>query len=145
MENSLRDQQWLVIVKTRVAYAFQEPERGDVLVLRPPGNQRGDYIKRLIGLPGDTVEVKLRAVYVNGVELKESYLKTPPDYTYSPTKVPEDNYFVLGDNRNISIDSHHGWTVPRENIIGKAWLSIWPPIEWGTVPNYDLEEQLAGS
>ena len=145
MEDSFHNGQRLLIIKDKVAYAFHEPERGDVTIFHPPGNRRGDYIKRIIGLPGDTVEVKEQAVYINGTELDEHYVKDPPGYTLKLTKVPENNYFVLGDNRNNSSDSHSGWMVPRQNIIGKAWLSIWPPEKWGLVPDYPLEKQLAGS
>jgi signal peptidase I len=142
MEDTINDQQRLVISK--VAYAFHEPERGDVVVFRPPIKREGDYIKRIIGLPGDTIEVKRGAVYVNDTNLDEPYVKESTDYTLSSVTVPVDNYFVLGDNRNSSNDSHNGWMVPRQNIIGKAWLSIWPPEEWEVVPAYPLEEQLVG-
>ena len=145
MKDSFQEHERLLILKDRIAYAFHEPERGDVIVFLPPGNRRGDYIKRIIGLPGDTVEVKAGSAYINGIKLIESYIKDYPDYTYSPVKVPENSYFVLGDNRNNSSDSHNGWTVPRQNIIGRAWLTIWPPDELGFVPDYSLEEQLAGS
>ena len=145
MEDSVHDGQRLLIINDEIAYAFDEPERGDVIVFHPPGNRRGDYIKRIIGLPGDTVEIKMGSVYVNGTKLEEPYIKDPPNYTYPLTKVPEDNYFVLGDNRNVSNDSHSGWMLPRQNIIGKVWLSIWPPDIWGIVPKYSLSEQLAGS
>ncbi len=145
MENSFHDQQRLLIIRDRVTYAFHEPERGDVIIFHPPGNQRGDYIKRIIGLPGDTVEIKMGSVYVNDTKLDEPYIKDPPNYTYPLTDVPEDNYFVLGDNRNISSDSHNGWMLPRQNIIGRVWLSIWPPDRWEVVPKYSLAEQPAGS
>ena len=145
MEDSFYDQQRLLIIKDRVAYFFHEPERGDVTIFHPPGNRQGDYIKRIIGLPGDTIEIKMGAVYVNDAKLDEPYIKDPPNYTYPLTKVPENNYFVLGDNRNISNDSHSGWMLPRQNIIGEVWLSIWPLDRWGLVPKYSLAEQLAGS
>ena len=86
--------------------------------------------------PGETVEITDGAVYLDGHQLDEPYIKKPPTYTYPEHKVPQNEYFVLGDNRNNSEDSHTGYTVPRENIIGKAWLSIWPPGEWGVIPNY---------
>jgi signal peptidase I len=145
MENSFHDGQRLIVVKDAIAYAFHEPEMGDVTVFHPPGNRQGDYIKRIIALPGDTVEVREGAVYVNGKRLYEPYVKDPPDYTLDPIEVPENKYFVLGDNRNNSNDSHNGWMVPRQNILGRAWLSIWPPDEWGLAPNYNLKKQLAGS
>jgi len=127
----------------KVVYSFHEPERGDIIVFHPPDNQHVDYIKRIIALPGDTVEVKEETIYVNGSQLNEPYIKEPPKYTIREQKIAGSEYFVLGDNRNNSNDSHNGWTVPRQNIIGKAWLSIWPPNEWGLVPNYSLQEQLA--
>ena len=145
MNDSFQERDRLLILKDRIAYAFHEPERGDVIVFLPPGNRRGDYIKRIIGLPGDTVEVKAGSVYINGIKLIEPYIKDYPGYTYAPANVPENSYFVLGDNRNNSSDSHNGWTVPRQNIIGKVWLSIWPPDRWELVPKYFSEEQSVGS
>jgi len=140
MEPGLHEGQRLLINKA--VYFFQEPERGDIIVFYPPDNPQVDYIKRIIALPGDTIEVKKGAIYVNGSQLNEPYIKDPPEYTIHEQKIPGDKYFVLGDNRNNSSDSHNGWTVPRQNIIGKAWLSIWPPTEWELVPNYSLQEQL---
>ena len=142
MKDSFHNGDRLLVLKAKVTNVFHELERGDVAIFHPPLNQREDYIKRIVGLPGDTVEIKKEAVYINGVKLDEPYVKEPPHYTLDPVKVPENHYFVLGDNRNNSSDSHNGWTVPSENIIGKAWLLIWPP---GLVPNYSLKEQLVGS
>jgi len=135
------------IIVSKVSYLFHEPERGDIIIFHPP-NQPEDatpFIKRIIGLPGDTVEIKDDAVYVNGQRLDEPYIKEPPAYTYPETKIPENQYFVLGDNRNVSADSHTGYTVSRDSIMGKAWLTIWPPSQWGLVPNYSLQEQLVSS
>jgi len=143
MEPSFHDEQRLII--TKVAYFFREPEAGEVVVFRPPNNQRTDYIKRIIAVPGDVVEVKMGMVYVNDSPLDEPYIKDQPSYTLGPQEIPENNYFVLGDNRNNSNDSHSGWTVPRENIVGKAWLSIWPPSQWGLVASYPLSEPLNSS
>jgi len=142
MEPSFHNGQRLLVNKA--VYYLHEPERGDVIVFQPVENRRGDYIKRIIALPGDTVAVKKGVVYVNGSQLDESYIKNPPSYTIEQQKIL-DNYFVLGDNRNNSDDSHNGWVVPRQNIIGKAWLSLWPPDKWGPVANYPLQEQLAGA
>ena len=140
MEPGLYAGQRLLIIK--VAYAFGEPERGDIIVFHPPDNRQVDYIKRIVALPGDTIEVKEGAIYVNGSQLNEPYIKDPPRYTIHEQKIARNEYFVLGDNRNNSNDSHNGWTVPHQNIIGKAWLSIWPPDEWGLVPNYPLQRQI---
>ena len=140
MEPNFQWQQRLLINKA--VYHFLEPERGDVIVFKPANNQQADYLKRIIALPSDTVEVKMRVVYVNDSPLDEPYIKEPPRYTLHKRRIPDNNYFVLGDNRNNSNDSHHDWTVPRQNIVGKVWLSIWPPNEWGLAANYSLQEQL---
>jgi len=129
------------VVASKLAYKLDEPERGDVIVFHPPNNGEEDYIKRIIALPGERVGVNDGVVYVDGLPLLEPYIKQPPSYTYSVEIIPENEYWVLGDNRNNSNDSHTGWTVPRENIIGKAWLIIWPPEEWGVVPDYFPEEE----
>lgn len=143
MEPSFYEGQRLLVNKA--AYIFGDPQWSDVAIFHAPGNRQGDYIKRVIARPGDTVEVKDGAVYVNGFELDEPYIKSPPGYTLEEQNIPENMYFVLGDNRNNSDDSHNGWLVPRQNMIGKAWLSVWPPPEWGVVPSYSLEEQLAST
>ena len=134
-----------LLVNKVVYKIFHEPERGDIITFYPPNNPKTVFIKRVIGLPNDTVAVKEGMVYVNDSPLSEPYIKEPPRYIFHQQKIPENNYFVLGDNRNNSTDSHTGWTVKRKDIIGKAWLSIWPPSEWGLAPNYPLQEQLARS
>jgi len=143
MKPNLYDGQRLLISKA--AYFFGEPEAGEVVVFRPPNNRQADYIKRIIAVSGDIVEIKMGVVYVNGSPLDEPYIKEQPSYRLHPQEIPENNYFVLGDNRNNSNDSHNGWTVPRQNIVGKAWLSIWPPSRWGLITNYPLQEQLTSS
>jgi len=143
MEPSFHSEQRLLVSK--VVYRLHEPERGDVIVFEPADSQQGDYIKRIVALPNDTVEIKKGAVYVNGSKLDEPYIKNPPSYTIKEQKIPGNSYFVLGDNRNNSNDSHNGWVVPRQRIVGKAWLLIWPPGIWGLVPDYPLAEQLASS
>jgi signal peptidase I len=133
MEPTLQIGQRLIISK--LEYRFGEPERGDIIVFHPP-NQDWDsipYIKRVIGLPGETVEIKDNAVYIDGQALEEPYIKSDIKYTMALVTVPDDEYFVMGDNRNVSADSHTGWTVPAENIIGKAWFSSWPPSSWGFI------------
>ncbi len=121
------------LVVNKLAYKFSEPERGDVIILHPPANVQVDYIKRIVALPGDTVEIKGGIVYVNGKSLQEPYIVDPPGYTLKPLEVPERTYFVLGDNRNNSSDSHVWGPVPLENIIGKAWVTYWPVRDWGPV------------
>jgi len=129
------------VVATKLAYKLHEPERGDVIVFLPPDGMDEDLIKRIIGLPGERVEVKDGVVYIENLPLDEPYIKNPPNYTYSVEIIPENEYWVLGDNRNNSNDSHTGWMVPREDIVGKAWLIIWPPDKWRVVPDYYPEEE----
>ena len=142
MEPNLHEGQRLLINK--VVYKFHEPERGDVIIFPNPKNPDEDYIKRIIGLPGETIEIKEGVVYIhqqdgNVLILDEhEYIDEPPNQPFRSSIIPPDNYFVLGDNRNNSIDSRSGWTVSRQDIIGKAWLSIWPIAEWGLAPNYSL-------
>jgi len=140
MEPNLHEGQRLVVNKA--AYFFGQPEQGDIIVFHPPTNPEGvPYIKRIIGVAGETIEVKDGEVYVDGQTLDEPYIKEPPAYTLHEEEIPKDSYFVLGDNRNNSNDSHNGWTVPRQNIIAKAWLSIWPPQYWGLAPNHSSDKQ----
>ncbi len=124
-------------------YLFRGPKRGDVIVFvapdAVPGTPERDFIKRVIGLPGDTVEVRSCTVFVNGLPLQENYIQEPPAYTYGPTTVPKGQYFVLGDNRNNSSDSHAWGTVPKENIIGQAWIIYWPFHQMGLVNNADIK------
>lgn len=135
MEPNLHDEQRILVNK--IAYTFSDPQRGDIVVLTPPFPSENDLIKRIIGLPGDSVEIKDGKVYINGTALDEPYISDPPAYTFAETVVPEGEYFVLGDNRNDSRDSHFGWTVIRENIHGRAWFAIWPLSDWGSVLNFD--------
>jgi signal peptidase I len=142
MEPDFHQGQRLLINK--VVYHLHEPQRGDVIIFYSPNNPQAEYIKRIIGLPGESIEIKEGIVYIyqNGdaLPLDEPYIQDPPAYTLTKQEIPDNEYFVLGDNRNNSDDSHKGWTVPRQNIIGKTWLSIWPPAEWGLAPNYSLYE-----
>jgi signal peptidase I len=141
MEPSVHEGQRLLVSK--VSYYLGEPKRGDVIVFQPLGNAEEDYVKRVIGLPGDSVEIRSGKVSVNGTVLDEPYIKQPPAYAFKMNAIPSDEYFVLGDNRNNSNDSHNGWTVPRENIVGKAWVSLWPPRQWGLIRDYHQLNQIA--
>lgn len=141
METSFFEGQYVLVDK--LTYHFHSPQRGDVIVFHNPEPEKWNllYIKRVIGLPGETVEIREGRVYItkDGKQhvLEESkYIPLITDYQMSPLTVPDGKYFVLGDNRNSSTDSHTGWTVPRENIIGKVWLCYWPPSEWGLSPEY---------
>ncbi len=116
-----------------VHYIFGGPGRGDVVVFRFPNQPERDFIKRVIGLPGDQVEIKDGLVFVNGHALDEPYELERPTHDYGPVVVPEGQYFVLGDNRNNSYDSRSWGFVPEDDIVGKAWLSYWPFSEFGMV------------
>jgi signal peptidase I len=135
MEPNLHNGQRLLINKI----AYKNPERGDVIVFPPPhiANSDKDFIKRVIGLPGELIEIKDGVVYVNDLPLDEPYIVDDAGIDMVLKAIPDDEYFVLGDNRSNSSDSRGGWTVPGEDIVGKAWLSIWPPSDWGLAPNYD--------
>jgi signal peptidase I len=117
------------------SYLFGGPQRGDVAVFVAPPQPDADYIKRIIGLPGDTVSVQRGRVFINGASLVEPYIQFPAEYNFpldgTPLVVPDDSYFVLGDNRPESLDSHFGWFVPVQDLIGRAWIRYWPPTELG--------------
>jgi len=142
MEPNLQVGERLLINK--ITYSFSQPDRGDIIYYKSPNGDL-DQMKRIIGLPGDVVEVQDHVVSVNGVKLNEPYVSNAAGYTLLSYTVPANNYFVLGDNRNNSNDSSSGWTVPRENIQGRAWLFTWPPEKWGSVQNYPLSRQLTSN
>ncbi|MBK8025428.1 MAG: signal peptidase I [Chloroflexi bacterium] len=123
------------IVVSRVSYLFSDPTRGDIVVFHYPNNPQQDYIKRVIGLPGDTVEIRDRQVYVNGEMLNEPYINEPcanscPDRVW---EVGPDEFFVMGDNRNHSSDSRAFGMVGRQFIVGEALLRYFPINKIGSV------------
>jgi signal peptidase I len=132
------------LIGFRLAYLFSEPKRGDIIIFKYPDDPSEKFIKRVIGLPGDVVDIKNVdgevGVYVNGVKLDEPYIREAmvisEDLSYI---VPADSYFVLGDNRNNSKDSRY-WNntyVPKENILAKALFRYTRGFEWYTRPTYD--------
>ncbi|MEO1403009.1 MAG: signal peptidase I [Cyanobacteria bacterium J06635_1] len=135
MEPTLQVNDRLVIEK--ISYRLNPPQQGDIIVFLPPaelfapGQKRQAFIKRVIGLPGDEVQVADGKVFVNGKTLEEDYIKAPPDYQWGPEVVPEASYLVLGDNRNNSVDSHVWGYVPQKDIIGRAAVRFWPPNRLG--------------
>jgi signal peptidase I len=122
------------LVVEKISYRFNPPKRGDIIVFRAPqkaldavGSKSKDaYIKRVIGLPGETIEVKEGKVFIEGKALAEDYIQAPPTYTWGPKVVPPDQYLVLGDNRNSSSDGHVWGFLPSEGIIGRAVVRFWP-------------------
>ncbi|MBE5936278.1 MAG: signal peptidase I [Lachnospiraceae bacterium] len=115
----------------RLAYKFEDVKRQDIIIFKFPDNQNINYIKRVIGLPGDTVRIEDGVVYVNDEILKEDYLKEPFQGDFGPYEVPEDSYFVMGDNRNNSNDARY-WNntyVHEDDIIAKAGIRYWPSIK----------------
>jgi len=130
MEPTLHSGEFVIV--NRLAYRFGQPAIGDVVVFLFPRDPRQEYIKRIIGLPGDEVFISDNQVKVNGEVLDEPYIAAPPRYE-SQWTVPEGSLFVLGDNRNNSSDSHTWGPVPLENVVGKAVFVYWPPVEWGLV------------
>lgn len=147
MEPTLQVNDRLIIDK--VSYHFRDPQRGDIVVFSPTDtlmqqNFRDAFIKRVIGLPGEKVEVKGGRVYVNDKALREKYIADDPQYQWGPMEVPPDSYLVLGDNRNNSYDSHYWGFVPRDRLIGRAIVRFWPPQRVGELdqPSYNNQSQL---
>lgn len=136
----------------KISYHFTKIERGDIVVFDPPAklHSKDAFVKRVIGLPGDLVEVKNGKVYINGKMLPENYVAEAPQYIWTKTKssssdftpdriIPQGNYLVLGDNRNDSLDGHYWGFVPKDRIIGKAIVRFWPFDRAGSInpqPNY---------
>jgi len=131
MEPNLHTDQRLVVEK--ISYRLHSPRRGDVVVLHLPGHSRELLIKRVIGLPGETVEIRDGVVYINGKPLDEPYVTYRSTENYEPRVIPPLSVFVLGDNRAASNDSRVFGPVRIEDIVGRAWLSYWPPSMIGFV------------
>jgi signal peptidase I len=116
-----------LVMVDKLSYHFHQPRRGDVIIFWPPGITSGDpYIKRVIGLPGETVEAKDGKIYVNGKAADEPYLHGYVMPDFSPTPVPQGQLFVMGDNRAVSLDSRSFGTVSTSSIIGRGMFAYWP-------------------
>ena len=133
MDPTLENEQFLVVNK--LGYRLNDPERGDIVVFRDPRTDERKLIKRVIGLPGETLEIQDGHVLINDQYLEEGYIAAKGRYSQPPLVIPDGEYFVLGDNRNNSSDSHNWGTLPREGMVGKAWVSYWPPRLWGLIPH----------
>jgi len=135
------------ILTDKVSYRFVDPQRGDVVVFKSPQNPDIDFIKRIIGLPGDRVRITNNAFYINGKQLSEPYI--PPENFLYPGSflregqevvIPEGEYLTIGDNRPRSSDSREWGTVEKANIVGRSFLRYWPFDQFGVVerPEYNL-------
>ena len=130
MEPSLHENERVIV--DLLSYRFRAPEHGEIIVLDIPERQSGPpLIKRVMGIPGDLIEIKSGAVYRNGVKLNEPYLDQITPGHMAPQRVPEEHVFVLGDNRGCSNDSRYFGMVPFESILGRAWVRYWPPSDIG--------------
>ncbi len=140
MEPGLYTGDWVMVNK--LAYTFGAPQRGDVIVFHPPSDPSELYVKRLIGLPGDTVTVTSSAVYVNNDKLSEPYIypltgsEVENPQAVPPLKLAPGQYFMMGDHRQDSNDSRVFGPVPKQNIVGKAQAVFWPVNKWEFVPTY---------
>jgi len=133
MHPTLADGEFLVVNK--LGYRLHQPQRGDIIVFRDPYSPDRKLIKRVIGLPGESVEIRDGQVLINDQILDEPYLDEAGSSARAAAAIGDDEYFVLGDNRNNSSDSRSWGTLPRAGIVGKAWLSYWPPAVWGLIPH----------
>jgi signal peptidase I len=127
------------IIVSRMAYLLGSPARGDVVVFHNPQNPSNDFIKRVIGLPGEVVQILQGKVYIDGAPLDEPYVAElcKSETCNRSWTLDAEHYFVLGDNRNHSHDSHSFGPLNRKFIIGKAWVRYWPPSDWSIIPHYD--------
>jgi signal peptidase I len=121
------------VVVEKISYYLEPPKTGDIVVFSPPQQLQEQgftedqaFIKRIIGLPGQTITVKKGLVFLNDKALVEKYIAEPPKYQWGPYRVPENQYFVMGDNRNNSNDSSRWGFLPKQNIIGRAVVRFWP-------------------
>ncbi|MHB0912583.1 MAG: signal peptidase I [Armatimonadota bacterium] len=117
------------LLVNKLAYRFGDPERGDIIVFKAPkraSRDEVDFIKRVIGEPGDKVEIRDYKLYVNGKALKEPYIAEPMDSDYGPVKVPAGKLLVMGDNRNYSNDGRFWGFLPESRVLGRAAFRFWP-------------------
>ena len=142
MYPTLKDQDYVIAVT--VGYRFQGPQRGDIVIMRDPYDHSKDFIKRVVGVPGDRLLIKGGRVYINGQAVGEPYINHEPETQFPDYPVPPgsdqqgrqlgpDEFFVLGDNRNRSNDSRYFGPVNRDQIEGRAWLRVLPLPQFGTV------------
>jgi signal peptidase I len=135
MQPNLHEGEYVIVDK--ISYLFRQPARGEIVVLKR--TSEADLIKRVIGLPGETLQVSNGQVLINGQSITEPYMKDPRiNQDTPPQTIPADRVFVMGDNRNNSSDSRGFGPVPLTDIVGRAWIIYWPPPDWKvlTQPSY---------
>ena len=136
MEPNFYENEYLII--DEISYRFNEPQRGEVVIFRNPQNTRTYFIKRIIGLPGEEIELKEGRVYIDGEKLEEVYISHFSTEDHPPRILVEDEYFIMGDNRTNSLDSRQIGPVKKNSIIGRVWIRGWPFDRLGTfnLPQY---------
>lgn len=134
------------ILTDKVSYRIHTPKRGDVVVFHSPQDERVDFIKRILGVPGDTIKVQSGYIYLNNVKLEEDFVNDPGQvlggrflHENVEVNVPPGQYFVMGDNRNHSSDSREWGFVTTNGIVGRAFFRYWPISEFGVVPTAEAE------
>ena len=134
------------ILTDKLSYRLHAPKRGDVVVFHSPQDQRVDFIKRIVGVPGDTLMIQGGHVYLNGEKLAETYINDPGKVLPGKfmkegqsLKVPSDNYLVMGDNRLHSSDSREWGLVTKQGIVGRAFFRYWPVPAFGVLPTAEKE------
>lgn len=134
MEPGLRNNEYVLV--DEAAYLFQAPQRGDVIVFHYPLDTRKDFIKRIIGVPGDTVQTTSTSVIVDGHAISEPYISQPFNFDNNMWKLGADQFFVMGDNRDNSLDSRVWGPLQRNYIVGKAVAVYWPINAWELINTY---------
>jgi signal peptidase I len=127
------------LIVNRFEYMFGDPQRGDIIIFHYPENPDRDFIKRVVGLPGETIRMEDGQIYIDDVPLAEPYvldLCSRSNCEFREWVIEEDQYFVLGDNRNSSQDSTRFGPVDRDLIVGRAWVKYWPPSEWEVIEHH---------
>jgi len=144
MEPNFHDKEY--ILTDKVSYRLGEPKRGDVVVFNSPQDQSLDFIKRILGVPGDILMINAGYLYLNGEKLDEKYISNPGQVVAGrflregqSLEVPSDQYFVMGDNRLHSSDSREWGFVPRQGIVGRAFFRYWPIPDFGLIPTAEAE------
>lgn len=137
MEPTLMVHDLLIADKLSYKVVGHDPQRGEVMIFQYPRERKVDYIKRVIGLPGETVEVREGTVYINNEPLSEEYIAEKPLRDFGPEEIPPGEYFMMGDNRNHSSDSRVWGTVPRSYFEGRALFVFWPPQRMKLIQHMD--------